>query len=567
MKLWTPNQSVKNGRFVIQKVLGGGGFGVTYSAVEQRSGKLCAIKTLNPLHQNEENFPEKQEKFVNEAIKLASCQHPHIVKVYEVIQEEGMWGMVMEYIEGEDLGVYVDKHGFLSETEALRYIDQVGQALEYVHKQGFLHRDIKPNNIILRSQRTEAVLIDFGLAREFTIGKTLSMTSARTEGYAPIEQYERQGRFTAATDVYALAATLYALVTGVVPFPSNYRKYAELPPPKQHNPEISDRVNDAIMTGMGIEQQDRPQTVREFRELLGVVKTPEPRFGFEVVIVNSRGEIINRESKQAKYYSEELGNGITLEMVEIKAGRFTMGAPETEEGSRETERPQHEVTVQDFFMGKYPVTQAQWREVAGLPQVNRELKPDPSHFKGENNPVERVSWYDAVEFCSRLSAKTKRTYRLPSEAEWEYGCRGGTKTPFHFGETITTDLANYHGIDWEKRGWLGSYALGTKGIYREKTTPVGSFGVANGYGLYDIHGNVWEWCADHWHNNYEGAPTDGTGWLDNDNYSHLRLLRGGSWFSYPGNCRSASRNFQIPAFVIYDFGFRVVCGGGAARTL
>ncbi|NEO21280.1 MAG: formylglycine-generating enzyme family protein, partial [Moorea sp. SIO4A5] len=126
-------------------------------------------------------------------------------------------------------------------------------------------------------------------------------------------------------------------------------------------------------------------------------------------------------------------------MVAIPEGSFIMGSPETEEGHTNDESPQHRVTVTSFFMGKYPVTQAQWQAVAALPQVNRELEPDPSHFKGKNRPVEQVSWYDAVEFCERLSQYTKRPYRLPSEAEWEYACRAGTTTPFHFGETITTD--------------------------------------------------------------------------------------------------------------------------------
>ncbi|MEH1999595.1 MAG: serine/threonine-protein kinase [Nostoc sp.] len=270
MQLWTPNQPLKNGRFIVQKVLGGGGFGVTYSALEQSTGKLFAIKTLNPIQQSQGDFQEKQEQFVNEALRLRGCQHPHIVKVYEVIQEAGLWGMVMEYVNGDDLGVYVDKHGHLSEDEALRYINQVGQALECVHQQGFLHRDIKPNNIILRDGKQEAVLIDFGLAREFTIGKTLSMTNSKTEGYAPVEQYERQGRFGTYTDVYALAATLSSLLTGRTPIPANYRKDGDIPlkAPKQFNSDISDKVNNAIIKGMALEPQDRPQTVREWLELL-----------------------------------------------------------------------------------------------------------------------------------------------------------------------------------------------------------------------------------------------------------------------------------------------------------
>jgi len=150
-------------------------------------------------------------------------------------------------------------------------------------------------------------------------------------------------------------------------------------------------------------------------------------------------------------------------------------------------------------MGKYLITQAQWRVVTALPKVERGLKSDPSRFKGGHLTVECINWYEAVEFCARLARKTGRDYRLPSEAEWEYACRAGTTTPFHFGETITTDLANYRGTDNEQYKWSGFYGRGSKGIYRNKTTDVGSFGVANAFGLYDMHGNVWEWCQDIWH--------------------------------------------------------------------
>ncbi|NEO15186.1 MAG: formylglycine-generating enzyme family protein [Moorea sp. SIO3F7] len=245
-------------------------------------------------------------------------------------------------------------------------------------------------------------------------------------------------------------------------------------------------------------------------------------------------------------------------MVAIPGGTFEMGSPETEEGHSNSESPQHQVTVKSFFMGKYQVTQAQWQAVAALTQVNRELKPNPSYFKGEDRPVEGVSWYDAVEFCARLSEYTKRPYRLPSEAEWEYACRAGTTTPFHFGETITTDLANYHGNS--------TYGSGYKGKYVQETTPVGSFGLGNDFGLYDMHGNVWEWCADHWHDNYEGAPTDGTAWQDepdsnNENDNKHRLWRGGSCYTMPKNCRSGSRgvfNWDW-THLVGNIGFRVVC--------
>jgi formylglycine-generating enzyme required for sulfatase activity len=280
--------------------------------------------------------------------------------------------------------------------------------------------------------------------------------------------------------------------------------------------------------------------------------------------------VINRTQQTAQYYRENLGNKVELEMMLIPAGTFIMGAPETEEGSRNSERPQHQVTVPTFFMGRYPVTQAQWKAVVALPQVNTELNPDPSYFKGDKRPVEQVSWYDAVEFCQRLTSHTKRQYRLPSEAEWEYACRAGTTTPFHFGETITTDLANYDGTDDKDGEWSGSYGRGPKGIYREETTVVGSFGVANAFGLCDMHGNVWEWCLDDWHDNYEGAPTDGSPWLDNDNNNKYKkkdpaVLRGGSWSLVPRICRSAFRGRSVRAergIINSNCGFRVVCAFG-----
>jgi formylglycine-generating enzyme required for sulfatase activity len=295
----------------------------------------------------------------------------------------------------------------------------------------------------------------------------------------------------------------------------------------------------------------------EFKDIqsLGQESDQLKSFDFETVTVNHRGEIIERETKQTQYFNENFGEDITLEMVVIPGGIFMMGSLEGE--GYNSEKPQHEVIVESFRLGKYPVTQAQWKAVSAFTQANRELKPNPSYFTGDNHPVERVSWEDAVEFCDRLSQYTGRTYRLPSEAEWEYACRAGTTTPFHFGETITTDLANYDGNS--------TYGNGVKGVYRKETTEVGSFGVANNFGLYDMHGNVWEWCQDNWHSNYEGAPTDGNAWLDNEESSDRKRLRGGSWLNDPEHCRSACRNDLNLDYYFNSIGFRVVCSG-AART-
>ncbi|MEH2291966.1 caspase, EACC1-associated type [Nostoc sp.] len=315
------------------------------------------------------------------------------------------------------------------------------------------------------------------------------------------------------------------------------------------------RDEDVASIEEGIIGQPKPTVVVE--------QTPVPpeqnqnnQFEFEVVTVNAKGEQINRSRKRAEFFSENLGNGVVLEMVAISGGKFLMGSPENELGRYDSESPQHTVTIQPFFMGKFPVKQSQWAVVAALKKVKIDLNPDSSNFKGANRPVEQVSWDDAVEFCARLSNKTGKTYRLPSEAESEYACRAGTTTPFYFGETITTDLANYRGTDWDYRGTLypGNYGQGPKGEYREQTTDVGIFS-PNPFGLFDMHGNISEWCQDAWHENYNGAPTDGSDWMsDNDN----RLLRGGSWSYDPGYCRSAGR-LRYARVVRYDnVGFRVV---------
>ena len=257
---------------------------------------------------------------------------------------------------------------------------------------------------------------------------------------------------------------------------------------------------------------------------------------------------IQRQQQRAYRYIERIPGDIPLEIVSIPGGTFLMGSPEDEPERYHSESPQHEVTVAPFFMGRYPVTWVQWRPVVGLPQVERELASDPSHFRQYYGPVE-VSWYEAVEFCQRLSRKTGRAYRLPTEAEWEYACRAGTISPFHFGETISSRLANYRGTT--------RYADGPEGEYRGEITPVEMFKIANAFGLSDMHGNVLEWCQDLWHRSYQGAPSDGTAWLSfgNGNY---RVYRGGSCDDFPRYCRSAYRDSTY-AFNSSRFGFRVCC--------
>jgi formylglycine-generating enzyme required for sulfatase activity len=290
---------------------------------------------------------------------------------------------------------------------------------------------------------------------------------------------------------------------------------------------------------------------------------------FEVVILNERGQEDHRQRGRAQVLVEDLGAGVTLEMVAVPAGEGMMGTATLERSAilREYlrhgaappkasewtswELPQHPITVERFWMGQAPITQAQWRQVACFPKVRIDLNPDPAYFKGAMRPVERVSWVEAVEFCDRLSQHTGKHYRLPSEAEWEYACRSGTRTPFHFGATLTSAWANCD----------GTYPFGraTKGEFRQQTTEVGLF-PPNLFGLYDLHGNVWEWCADPWHASYVGAPTSGAVWLEAGHPTD-RVIRGGSWSFHPVLCRSASRDYGALDHRVNGVGFRVVSSG------
>ncbi|MTJ16081.1 MULTISPECIES: bifunctional serine/threonine-protein kinase/formylglycine-generating enzyme family protein [unclassified Dolichospermum] len=572
MAYFTPGQLLKKGQYEIIDTLGQGGFGITYLAQDHKRKKEVAIKSLNvsflkqryrDKYGNTEGFgdflAEEQDKFNTEAMVLATFDHPHIVKVYpELFQENGLSCMVMEYVKGKNLEQYLYANGVFSESAGLEIIKGIGEALSYIHSRNYLHRDIKPANILLREEDNKAILIDFGLAREVNFAELMSLTNAKTPVFAPPEQFENRSNFTPALDIYALAATLYVIIAvhepPFIPLPSPYlnakimldMKMA-IEPPQKYNSQISQKVNDAILKGMELDYQNRPQSITEWFRFLGIQSQNNhlKTFTFEVVTTNAKGSIINKRNHSANYFVEDLGNGVKLEMVEIPAGTFHMGSPTYETGRLYYyESPQHQVNVPSFFIGKYSVTQAQYQAIMGN---------NPAYFKGNNRPAEFVSWDDAVVFCQKLSQKTGKNYKLPSEAQWEYACRAGTTTPFYFGESITPDLVNYNGEF--------AYTAAPKGQYREQTTDVGTF-PPNAFGLYDMHGNVCEWCEDNWQENYINAPINGSAFI---NLSNVKLLRGGSWFSNSERCRSAYRGYNILDHNDDGIGFRVVCSG-AART-
>ncbi len=513
------------GPYRLNKFLGAGGFGGVFHAsemVRNTSVKEVAIKVI----------PESSDDKLIELTNSRKLEHPNLIKSYAVGEftflNTEMLYLVMELAQGS-LENHIAK-GSLSADEIKNITAQVAQGLNYLHRQNKVHRDLKPGNILKVNQQYK--LADFGLIRTLNNkSHTQTVHNTGTIIYMPPEAF--RGDISSAWDLWSLGIMLIQMTTNQLPYKFNNDNNQlmvkvincelQIPSlPKEFKPIIE-----------GCLQKDRKQrwTAQQVLNALQAVKKP----------VSPIPLIVSPTP-----FTEKISNGVTLEMVSLPAGQFLMGSPDSDSDAESKEKPQHQVKVNSFAIGKYPVTQAQYEAVMGT---------NPSHFKNNSwfknnlqNPVEQVSWNDAQAFCQKLSQITGKTYRLPTEAEWEYACRAGTTTRYYFG-----DDANQ----------LGDYAW-YNGNSGGKTHPVGQKR-PNAWGLYDMSGNVWEWCEDDWHSSYIGAPTDGSAWLINDNDNDYRIPRGGSWYTYPINCRSAYRDFSPRRDNFNLFGFRVVCGAG--RTL
>lgn len=579
--------------YQIIKFLGKGGFGHTYLAkdLDLPGHPQCVVKHLKPQNADPDLLLIAKRLFETEAqtlYKLGSL-HDQIPKLSAHFEENGEFYLVPDFIAGHDLTKELIPGKKLSESYTITLLHNILEILAIVHRQKVIHRDLKPDNL-MRRQDGKIVLIDFGAVKEISTivvnaQKQTSLTIAiGTPGYMPSEQAKGKPRF--ASDIHAGGMIGIQALTGEHPFNLRedtrtgeviWRNQAQVSNnlanvlDKMVRDNFSQRYQNADEALQAIlsllsplppppppptpTPTPTPPTRRGFLQLVGfagvglvgavVTKSllnnssnPLKTVQFETVTVNSRGEITKRSQSQAQVFTETIANGITLEMMAIPGGSFVMGSPNTEARRFESEGPQRTVNLAPFFMGKYEVTQEQWEAVMGN---------NPSYFKGAKLPVEQVSWNDAVQFCQKLSQKTGKNYRLPSEAEWEYTCRAGTTTPFYFGETITPDLVNYDGNSYP-------YGAASKGLYRAKTTDVGSC-PPNAFGLYDMHGNVSEWCSDRFHSNYNGAPTDGTSW-ETGTYD-IRAQRGGSWYDHVVNCRAACRHFNSAGNSDRLGGFRV----------
>jgi formylglycine-generating enzyme required for sulfatase activity len=568
-------------RYRVSRLIGEGGFSRTYAAEDvDRLNAPCVIKQFFPQVQGTGQRAQAAEFFKEEAFRLYELgeNHSQIPRLIAYFEQGSCLYLVQEFINGKTLLQEVQRQPY-TEAQVRQLLFDLLPVLDFIHKNHVIHRDIKPENIIRRESDGKPVLIDFGGAKQVTqTSLARQATIIYTLGYAPTEQMA--GFACHASDLYALGVTCVRLLTQDLPLQDGSGQIKDpLYDPmsaqwlwqerlQEKGITISDDLTQILDKLLQHFASDRYQSALEVLSDLNakpipVTKPPLPpppapkviiplppleTFDFDVVSVDTAGREVNRDRHRNKYFLEELSRNIFLEMVYIPGGIFMMGSTDLEGDA--DERPQHQVKVLPFFMGKYPITQAQWKAIAALPKVQQTLNPNPSKFKGANLPVENVSWYEAVEFCLRLSVKTGRNYRLPSEAEWEYACRAGTTTSFHFGETITPELINCSGGD--------AYALEPGSKFRRETTNVGSFGVANAFGLYDMHGLVWEWCADPWHNNYIDAPNDGSVWEEGGDL-HRRVLRGGAWNFDAELCRSASRSWNEADGGLRMCGFRVVC--------
>jgi len=568
-------------------LIGQGGFGVTFLAIDEAkpSKPRCVIKQFSPHSQG--NSRKAAELFQQEAVRLEQLGgHPQIPELYAHFEQAERQYIVQEFIDGQNLMAELQTGAPFDEDKILIILLNLLPVLQFIHQGKVIHRDIKPENIIrrvtpIREAATietplagtsspqgaigSLVLVDFGAAK-YAPATALEHTGTRIGSAEYVSPEQRGGKAVFASDLYSLGVTCLHLLTRRSPFDlfswgdGNWvwRKYLRGQRVSNHLATVLDRLVAPAL-------KNRYQTADEalaalqnklvsatppitipvlpispappIRTVPPSVKSlslqsplsmppalkplsPSP-LKLEVLELETIAQSVTRKI-WVQTFCEPLQLGLDLIMVVVPAGNFRMGSEEYD-----AEKPMHGVALPEFCLSRYPITQAQFQVIMGQ---------NPSQVRGDRHPVDHVSWDQAAEFCQRLALKTGRPYRLPSESEWEYACRAGTTTPFYYGVTLTPDRANYGG------------SIG-------QTSPVGQY-PTNAFGLSDLHGNVWEWCADFWHENYQQAPTDGSVWQTGGDRKH-HVLRGGSWREGSWFCRSSFR------FCLRDnspfTGFRVAC--------
>ena len=645
------NNILQGGKYRIEGLLGQGGFGITYLAIQSGLGRKVAVKEFFMkgycgrdensnrvtivLEEGRETVKRYREKFLKEARNIARLNHPNIVRIIDVFEENGTAYYVMEYAEGGSLADKVKQSGYLPESVATRYILQVAEALDYIHQKGMNHLDVKPANIML-NEKDEPVLIDFGLSKQYDVvtGNQTSTTPVGiSEGYAPMEQYKTGGvgAFSPETDIYALGATFFKLLTGATPPSASDVNEDGVPVDELRTKGVSQTAIDVICKAMEGRKKDRMKSAGSFidglKETVSAVPLPQPQVqsqgesqkpdtkvtvldgettrldenntsvsdnsdstefllpqiesqnesqNIEVEIedaeatkleevVTPLNDFISTESPSTKKYSWKIiglstiglvalflfflfnktssdqtndetpgqtftVNGVSFKMIRVEGGTFQMGATEELGIDYDNEKPVHSVTLNDYMLGETEVTQELWKTVMGT----------HLYFTGAKNPVKNVSWDDCKKFISKLNSLTGQKFRLPTEAEWEFAARGGNNSK-HFkysGSNNINDVAWYDGNSGSK-----THPVGTK--------------APNELGIYDMTGNVWEWCED-WYGDYRvSAQTNPQGPSQGFN----RVYRGGSWRSLARYCPVSGRYGLTPGSRDDTLGFRLAAGG------
>jgi formylglycine-generating enzyme required for sulfatase activity len=563
-------------RYQALELIGQGGFGRTFLArdLDKPSQSYCVIKQFFPTAQGTDNIAKAAQLFAKEAIHLEELgKHPQIPELFAYfVTEDQQEYLVQEYIAGKNLEDELKSQGVFAENKVKELLIDILNILKFVHEHQVIHRDIKPENIIRRNSDQKLVLVDFGASKMVASPTALNVTGTVIGSVQYWAPEQARGKPVFASDLYSLGVTCLYLLTQVDPFQLfDIHENDWVWRDHLNGNLVSDPLAAILDRLVTIALKKRFESVDQVLEMLGqdvnisiptihqaptIVQSPliitsnqpiietvefyvttlkkaaqdDPSKVWEWVISTSK---IPRTCQIMKF---DLGYGVNLEMVSIPGGKFEMGSDDYNTVAKSYRRsgcqfelPIHTVKIKPFYMAKYPITQAQYELVNG---------GDPSYFSGIKRPVEQVSWDMAQEFCQRLSEKIGKKFYLPSESQWEYACRAKMITPFCFGESLNENLAN----------------CASRTSNSKQTTDVDTF-PPNAFGLYDMHGNVWEWCEDKWHENYINAPDDGSAWLKDPTEEQTKVIRGGSWEYYP--CRVSQRERELYTKISNAIGFRV----------
>jgi len=573
---------------------------MVYLAEHEKLGRRVAIKVLSDVLTADSTV---RERFLQEARVMASLSHPGIVQVTDYVETEHTLAIVMEYIEGRNLSEIIGREvGPIPAAKALPLFRQILEAAGHAHDRDIIHRDLKPSNVMVTDDGT-AKIMDFGIAKiAGGAGHTRTGTKLGTLYYMSPEQIRGSKDVDHRADIYSLGMTLYEMLAGRLPFDTESETsefditqkivFQEFEPPSDYYPHIPGYLIDVVQKATAKDPDERFQSCGEFLEVLDSdrataaaesqrptateasppaarepsheVLTPKParqaqappdtrtasrtglwwKVAVPVVGLITLFAALNLSGNGDKPGDISPGPLDGMAFAYIPEGSFEMGSPSSEDGRDDDEGPVHTVHIDAFELMTTEVTQGMWEEVMGedIYDLRDDTDPDWSiRGAGDDYAVYYVSWNNCQEFVERLNdMDPTHTYRLPSEAEWEYACRAGTTTRYYWGDS-----------DFESV--MGRYCWYTENA-GSSTHPVGRK-EPNAWGLYDMSGNVWEWCEDRWHDNCSGAPTDGSAWVSGGAFD--RVGRGGSWYCLARFCRSARRSYFSPGSRYRSLGLRL----------